>query len=859
LGFFKQAASIRREGLSAFVARTALRQRFGLLIRLLIESGKMAFRLKALVFLVTAAAIACLYWSAGHAATHWDHFFVYLVVILLSAKMKFVLPGTEETVPISFPLVLLGILELSPLQAVALAVASALPLHRILRATLSPRLRIVLRTASVVVAAVLAWHTYALSLALLSHEAAPALAAAAAVYFVVNSLASASWSVVESRALPVSQWRRQFRWYIPFYLVGALLAAVANYVGMLFGWMTSLLLMPLVYVAYRAYKLQLEIVRDRERYIVETEALHLRTIEGLAMAVEAKDQNTHRHLMRVRVYVAELGKAMGLSKSQMQALATASFLHDIGKLAVPEHIINKPGKLSHEEFEKMKIHPVVGANILERVHFPYPVVPIVRAHHEAWDGSGYPDGLKGKDIPIGARILTAVDCFDALASERPYRRAMPLEEAMAFIKNRAGTQFDPAVVHLLEQRYLALEEMARRQIQEMEPLKTDLLIDRGAAPAAGFEPEQPADGFEEHDHLSRHLNADALAAKSLGLIAAASQEAKALYDLSQMLGTSLSTHETSAMMAKRLRILIAFDCLVVYLRSEESVKAQFIAGDLAHAFSSQHIPLGEGLSGWVAQNKRPIVNGNPTMETNYVVESGTLTENSSALSVPLFDSKGGIFGVLSIYSATHAAFSKDHLRILEAVQSKFSLSLENAFRFRNAEADARIDHLTQLVNMRYFSQQIHAQIQRAAAAGHRFAVGVCDLNSFKAVNDRHGHLKGNDLLRAIAEGFRAGCGPMDIVARMGGDEFAFLFPAMDESITGAQLKKLDDAVQKACIALHIEASISSSIGIAYFPDDGETAEELLGKADREMYLSKQSYYRQRHRGETNLFLVGSGR
>ncbi len=817
------------------------------------------FRVKALVCIVAASAVASLYYACGHVASQWPHFFVYLAAILLSSRMRVTTPRTEESIPLSFPLVLLGILELSPLQAVTLAVACAIPLYRPSEAQVSSTLQTFFGISSVVTATVLAWYAYVVSLRLLSNEAAPAIAVAATIYFLASSLPAALWHSLESRTTPFSKWRRELHWYIPFYLVSAMVAAAGNYIGQLFGWMTSLLLIPLVYTAHRIYRTQVEIVRDRERYIQETEALHLRTIEGLAMAVEAKDQNTHRHLMRVRLYVAELGKAMGLSKPEMQALATASFLHDIGKLAIPEHIINKPGKLTHEEFEKMKIHPVVGANILERVHFPYPVVPIVRSHHEAWDGTGYPDGLKGEDIPIGARILTAVDCFDALASERPYRRAMPLDEAMAFIKSKAGTQFDPAVVQLLEERYMDLDDMARRHIQEMEPLQTDLFVRRGEAPGAGFEPDQDTLAPGALDRILRSEHADVLAAESLNLIAAASREAKAVFELSQMLGTSLSMRETSAMMSKRLQPLIPFECFAIYVKSEESVKAQFIDGELAHAFSSQHIPLGEGLSGWVAQNERPIVNGNPTMESNYVAESGMLNENSSALSIPLFSASSAVFGVLTVYSSKHAAFSKDHLRILEAIQPKFSLSLENAFRFRNAESDARIDHLTQLVNMRYFSQQINAQVEKAREAGSRFAVGVCDLNSFKAVNDRHGHLKGNDLLRAIAEGFRACSGPADVVARMGGDEFAFLFPTMDESATGGQLNKLDEAVQRACAGLRIEAAISSSIGIAYFPEDGETAEELLGKADREMYMSKQSFYRQRRRGEQNLFLVGSGR
>src|SRR5205807_5432358 len=128
---------------------------------------------------------------------------------------------------------------------------------------------------------------------------------------------------------------------------------------------------------------------------------------------------------------------------EIKALQAASILHDIGKLAVPDYIISKPGKLTPEEFEKMKVHTIVGSAILEQVAFPYSVAPIVRSHHEKWDGSGYPDGLKEEQIPIGARILSAVDCLDALASYRQYRRALPLDEAMEHVVSLAGRSFDP--------------------------------------------------------------------------------------------------------------------------------------------------------------------------------------------------------------------------------------------------------------------------------------------------------------------------------------------------------------------------------------------------------------------------------
>ena len=197
---------------------------------------------------------------------------------------------------------------------------------------------------------------------------------------------------------------------------------------------------------FRSYRLYLGRLESEKNHAEEMANLHLRTIEALALAIEAKDHTTHDHLQRVQIYALELGKKMELNEDQLQALRAASILHDIGKLAVPEHIISKPGKLTAEEFEKMKIHPVVGAEILARVQFPYDVVPIVRAHHERWNGTGYPDGLKGEEIPIGARILSVVDCLDALASDRQYRRALPLDEAMAVIVAEAGKSYEPRIV-----------------------------------------------------------------------------------------------------------------------------------------------------------------------------------------------------------------------------------------------------------------------------------------------------------------------------------------------------------------------------------------------------------------------------
>jgi putative nucleotidyltransferase with HDIG domain len=468
----------------------------------------MTLRMKALVCVVVLAAVLNFCLILHYPTEQWLHFFVYLFVVLLSSGMKVGLPKSDATMSVDFPFIFLAILQLSPLQAAALAICSVFAQCRIKVLKAFTLVQIVFNLANVTTATLLMWWTYT---ALVRHglESAPGIAVAATVYFGANTVPVALIIAWSSGASPLNLWRQNFAWYLPFYLVGAGLAVTANLINQHFGWMTSLLLIPLMFVIYRVYSTQLGVIRDRERHIEEIEALHLRTMEGLALAVEAKDQNTHGHLHRVRVYVSEVGKQMGLDESMMKALVTASFLHDIGKIAVPEHILKKPGKLTPEEFEKIKIHPIVGADILERVRFPYPVVPIVRSHHEAWDGSGYPDGLKGEEIPIGARILSVIDCFDALASDRPYRKAMPAEEAIAYLESNAETKFDPDIVRLLALHYREWEEKTLQQTDSIVQLNIDISVPRGLAPAAGFASESDDESTTKKAaaHLAATFNA----------------------------------------------------------------------------------------------------------------------------------------------------------------------------------------------------------------------------------------------------------------------------------------------------------------------------------------------------------------
>ena len=808
----------------------------------------MSIRVKVLIGCVLLLAGFSCRQAQGVPSHNWIHFCVYLVVVLLSSGLKVVMPRGDGTMSVNFPFILLAIVQLSPGQAIALACLSVFAQCRIRVIKPFTFVQIAFNVANVANSTMAAWITF-VGLTRIHVELAPALAAVAVAYFLVNTIAVATVIGWSSGEKVFGLWRREFPWYLPFYLVGAVLAAIAHLISERWGWTTSLLLIPIVYTIFRAYRSQREALADRQKHLEETEALQFRTIEGLAMAIEAKDHKTHDHLVRVKVYVTEIGKVLALDELQMQALVTASFLHDIGKLAVPEKIINKPGKLTPEEFEKMKIHPVVGADILERVRFPYPVVPIVRSHHEAWDGSGYPDGLKGEDIPIGARILTVVDCFDALASDRPYRKAMPLGEAMAHLRKLAGIQFDPAIVDILEQRYVELEELARTDVGTIEPLDTDISVWRGAAPGAGFQNDNGGASAESVEGVAAivpisKLEESVTHFKALNLIAKASQEAQAIFEMTQMLGSSLSPNETISVMSSRLRSLIPFDCLAVYLKADKHLVMQYADGEYARSFSNAQIPLGEGLSGWVAENGKPSLNGNPKVEPNYLIDGKSPTKLSSALSLPLFDLTGSPFGVLTIYSTGVDAFSRDHLRVMQAIESKFSLSLQNALQFRSAEKNATIDFVTQLPNMREFFLVMDKELDKARDSGGSLGVVVCDLDAFKSVNDRYGHMMGNSLLHSIAQGFRMCCGPSDTVARMGGDEFVFLFPGFQRNSYSPQLDRIDETVRAACRNLRMDIEVSTSIGTAFFPADGSSVEELLGVADRRMYLHKRTHYEQ---------------
>src|SRR5579864_3121196 len=384
-------------------------------------------------------------------------FLLYLVAAVCTSWLNLRIPTNLGGLPTGFLLVLLGIVELS-LPEVLFVGCIATTLSELRQTKFKIKFgELIFTVGSVATSIAAAFHAYHLAPERRMNPIFPAvLLASSLVFFFHYAIASAI--LRDPTTSLKSFYRKRLYSLLPWSVAAGYMACVINATSRETGVPAAVVALPILFVIERGYRMYTDAREREQQHVEEMAAVHLRTIEALAVAIEAKDQTTEMHLRRVQVYALEIGKELGLDKLELQGLCTAALLHDVGKLAIPEHIISKPGKLTPEEFEKMKIHPIVGAEIVGRMKLPYPAVPIIRSHHEKWDGTGYPDGLCGEAIPAGARILAAVDYLDALASDRPYRRALGLEEAMAKVHEESGKSFDPKIVQVLERCYLALDE-----------------------------------------------------------------------------------------------------------------------------------------------------------------------------------------------------------------------------------------------------------------------------------------------------------------------------------------------------------------------------------------------------------------
>ena len=582
-----------------------------------------------------------------------------------------------------------------------------------------------------------------------------------------------------------------------------------------------------IYLAFRACRCGIERERSKAQQISE---LHLATIEALALAIDAKDQTEPSHIQRVQAYATGLARALGMSETEVQAVKTAALLHDIGKLAIPDYILAKPGPLTPEEFQKVRLHPEVGAAILHSVPFPSPVAPLILSHHERWDGRGYPSGLKEDDIPLGARVVGVVEYFDALTSDRPYHKAMSQDAALALLKQEAGKALDPRVVEMFISILPSLAASFARVESRVAKLAPQLQTGEGlrTTAAAGHRPRTSV--FDD--------------------IADANREIYGLYQIAQTMGTTLAIADTMALVSSKLSQVVPFSACALFLYTEQSEEllCRFATGTDSELIQQLTLRSGQGLTGWVARNRRPLINARPNADLE-AMGSNAPTVLQSALVCPLVYSDR-LIGTLAVYHTDPGFYAEGHARLLERVCEQAAAVIHNAVVFAQTQEESLTDPLTGLPNTRWLFQQLTRELARAERLSTPLSLVIMDLDGFKYINDTHGHRVGDWALQKVARVLRTAIRNYDTCVRYGGDEFIVVLSGCGREEAESKRAELQHAVRR--VVLEVESGgllpLSISAGLAVFPEDGNTYEALLSQADRRMYHDKNSRKTDSQRG-----------
>jgi len=500
------------------------------------------------------------------------------------------------------------------------------------------------------------------------------------VYFSLNSWIITLAISLERNLPAFSIWRNNFLWLSLNYFGGASVAALLVSYTRRLDYTYLLVIVPLLIVLYFTFSMSMGRIEDANRHLTQLNSLYMSTIETLAMAIDAKDQITHGHIRRVQAYAISLTREVGVTDiSLIRAVEAAALLHDMGKLAVPEYILNKPGPLTSAEFDKMKLHSSVGADILSAIDFPYPVVPIVRHHHENWDGTGYPDGLSGTSIPIGARILAVVDCFDALTSDRPYRPRLSDKEALRILVDCRGSMYDPLVVDT----FLKLHPSLVLQGVPTRPTASLLAI--------GTSSMRPVNEPQ---------------ARSLEDIAGSTEEMVTLFDLARSLASPMTLDEVSDVVSRHLRRLIPCSlCIVfVYQVKTDELAVAHSDGENASLVAGLRMGVGQRLSGWVAAHRQTIRNSDPVLDLG---ESARAIEPRprSCLSTPL-EVESELIGVLTLYSTGVNAFTEEHQRVIEVVARQVAPIVKRSGSNESPVRPVALGGLTKIAHLRQFVEAI---------------------------------------------------------------------------------------------------------------------------------------------------------
>ncbi|MEK6410055.1 MAG: diguanylate cyclase [Acidobacteriota bacterium] len=758
-----------------------------------------------------------------------DWMLVLAFTMLLSWRAEVWIPGVRSKITLSDTFVCIAILMLGPWAAAVLASIDGLarsPRGNKKNLGSTALINMGAMNIAVLSASLLAVRLFGpLDRLVYSHDRLDQLTLAIGVitltnYLINSSIAATAVGLFRGRNV-IKTWTENYLWASPAFFIGAVAGGAICKVITVFGFYSFVISLPILLLTYIAYRSYMGRVETSNKHIEGLTKLHLATVESLTMAIDAKDDLSRGHIQRVRMLAEGLARAVGYPDDQMEGLKAAALLHDIGKLAVPEYILSKPGKLSAAEYSKVMIHPVVGADILSNVEFPYEVVPIVKHHHEKYDGTGYPSGLKGEEIPFGARILTVVDCYEALTTNRPHRPRFSREQALEMMRGEEARTFDPALLEVFLDIIDSLEDnlpaLSARPVSLLgvEPLAADRRLELSFIQA----PRTPTE-------------------KALRDIAAAQREVLSLYEISQTLGSTLKLSEVLPIVAAKLENIANFTTLVIFLAEGNRLRAAYVIGKNAEALKGVEMAVGEGGAGWVAEHRQVLIGGSPLADLQRPLGLAAAAYRSTAI-FPL-EHDDSLVGTLALYCEEDRGYSADEVRLLETISHHTATAVRNALAFERTQESALTDNLTGLPNSRYMYSFFDQERSRSERHGYPLVLMMMDLDGFKRINDTYGHHVGDEILRRVAQVSRGQVRSGDTLIRYAGDEFVAVLHRVTPDLVLEMKSRLQSAVDSFAYEVRPGrvARVGISIGYATYGPDGTAIDELMEVADQRMYQDK---------------------
>lgn len=559
--------------------------------------------------------------------------------------------------------------------------------------------------------------------------------------------------------------------------------------------------------AVMAFANQTAAALQTARLLAESREIEEAAVLTLAEAIELRDALQTRAKEHAEL-ADRFAEYLGFDAVCRRRARYAALVQDLGKLSLPDSIINKRGRLDAEERALLMTHTVVAADVLAKFSALADLAPIVRSHHESFNGEGYPDGLRGEAIPLETRLISVVNAFFNVTFDLPQKSERTLDEGLDEITRFAGINLDPALTR-------SFVDMFRKAASDKAPWHTQLvealLASNPVAPHRG-----PQDILSVAD------------SRELRIIYRIAQEMTAVLDLSTLLNRIVDI----------IRDVMGYYMVAVLLPSEKPGVLRVGAHSGYQVdITGMSIAVNQGVTGWVFTHGVPQIIPDVRKEPRYV---GLDEQVRSEIAFPLI-SRGRVVGVLNAESQQVDAFSEADVALMTAVGSQLASCLEVAQLHDTLKREASHDPLTRLYNRRMFLERTQQEIARAGSRGESFSILFLDVDELKRINDTYGHLAGDALLREVSNALMDAVRGEDVVARYGGDEFIVLLPATGAAAAASVAARIADGIarHRFMAGRELLQIPGVSLGIATFPENGTTVEQLLAAADATLYLQKR--------------------